>query len=122
MFYRHALEYMQSPRSEKTGIESFPTEPTDHFWTFLWPVVGGDTFSPLAPILGTVKKMAMSPSFSVRGGEYDTKIMCNIRLDGASDICEGDNFRRLVSTKRPKHEKKDRPFPSGLKQLEIRLH
>ena len=27
----------------------------------------------------------------------------------ASGICDGDNFRRLVSTKRPKHEKKDRP-------------
>ena len=68
-------------------------------------MVGGDTFSPLAPILGPVKKSGhVTLSFIVRGGEYDTK-MCNIRIDGASGICEGDDFRRLVSTKRPKHEK-----------------
>ena len=40
----------------------------------------------------------MSPSFTVGGGEYDTK-MCNNRIDGASGICEGDIFRRLVSTR-----------------------
>ena len=50
----------------------------------------------------------MSLSFTVRRGEYDRR-MCNIRLDGASGICEGENFRRLVSTKKPKHEKYDRP-------------
>ena len=54
----------------------------------------------------------MSPALTVRGGEYDTK-MCNIRIDGASDICEGDNFRLLVSTKIPKYEKYDRPSPEA---------
>ena len=42
-----------------------------------------------------MKKAALSPSFTVRGGEYDTK-MCNIRIDGASGMCEGDIFRRFV--------------------------
>ena len=36
-------------------------------------------------------------------------IVRNIRKDGTSDMCEGDNLRRLVSTKRPKHAKQDRP-------------
>ena len=67
-------------------------------------MVGGDPFSPLAPILGPVKKVAMSPSFTGLGGEYDTK-MYDIRIDGSRGIYEGYNFRRLVSTKRPKHEK-----------------
>ena len=31
-------------------------ELSDHFWPFWWCVVGGDTFSPLAPVLGTEKK------------------------------------------------------------------
>ena len=43
-------------------------------------MVGGDAFAPLALILGPVKKVAMSPSFTVRGGEYDTK-KCNIRIE-----------------------------------------
>ena len=54
------------------------------------------------------KKLTKSLSFIGRGKEYDTK-MCNNRIDGASGICEGDHFRRLISTKR-KHEKQDRPF------------
>ena len=33
--------------------------------------------------------MAMTPTFAVRGGEYDIK-MCNIRIDGASGICDGE--------------------------------
>ena len=51
----HALKYLQSSRSEM-GKKGFPTETPDRFWPFLWPVVGGDTFSSLAPILGPVKK------------------------------------------------------------------
>ena len=35
--------------------------------------------------------------------------VCNIRIYGASSACEGENFRRLESTKRPKHEKYNRP-------------
>ena len=43
----------------------------------------------------------MSPYFTVRGGEYDPK-MRNIRIDGASGIYEGDNFRRLVPWYQPR--------------------
>ena len=33
----------------------FPTQTRgDYFWTFGWPVVGEDTLSPRAPILGRV--------------------------------------------------------------------
>ena len=34
-------------------------------------MVGGETFSPLAPILGPEKKGAMSTSSPVHGGQYD---------------------------------------------------
>ena len=39
----------------------FPTETPDHFRLFSWPVVGGNTFSPLAPILGPEKKRSCHP-------------------------------------------------------------
>ena len=60
-------------------------------------MVGGDTFLPLAPVLGPQQKnVAMSPSFAVHEGQYDTKyLVCNIRIDGASGIRGGENFRRL---------------------------
>ena len=37
------------------------------------PVIGRDTFTPLAPVLGQRKKLAMSPPSTVRGGQHDTK-------------------------------------------------
>ena len=44
-------------------------------------MVGGDTLSLLALILGPVKKVTISPSlkFTSRGGEYDAKMcrLCN---------------------------------------------
>ena len=91
------------------GKKFFPTETPDPSCFFLWHVVGGDTFSPLAPISRPVKKKKWPchPPF-LAVGEYDTKI-CIIRIDGASGICDGENFRRLVSTKRQKHEKQVRP-------------
>ena len=64
----------------------------------------GHVFATSANPRSRKKEVVMSPSFTVRGGEYDTN-MCNIRIDGASGICEGDDFRPLVSTKRPKREK-----------------
>ena len=64
----------------------------------------GHVFATSANARSCTKNMALSPSFTVRGGEYDTK-MCNIRIDSAIGICERENFRRLVLTKRPKHEK-----------------
>ena len=80
------------------------------FWSFWLPVVGGDTFSPLAPILGPEKKVAMSPSLTVRGGEYDTN-MCDNRMDGASGIyLWGREFPSARINKRPKLEKLDLPL------------
>ena len=52
----HAVNYSTSPRSDKNGKKGFPTETPDRFWPFWGPVVGGDTFSSLAPILGPEKK------------------------------------------------------------------
>ena len=76
-----------------------PTEAPDNFWPFRWPVVGGDTFSPLAPILGPEKKVAMPPSSTVHGVQYDTKyLVCNIRIDGASGVRGKGNLRRLSWT------------------------
>ena len=82
-------------------------------------MVGGDTFPPPAPILGPVKQMVMP--ITVRRGEHDSK-MCNIRIDGASGICEGANFRRLVSTKdRNKSNRTDLLLRPKATILEIRL-
>ena len=66
-----------------------------------WPLVGGDTFSALAPILGPEKKVVMSTSSTVHGGQYDDKyLVCtrNSPIDGASGIGGGGNFRRLAGT------------------------
>ena len=67
-------------------------------------MVGGDTFLRLlvAPIIGPEKKVTISPSLKItaRGGEYDAKC-----VDCASGICEGGDFRQLVSTTTPKHGK-----------------
>ena len=57
-FGRRALEYLQSGRSEKNVKTKccFPTETPDHYWPFWRPVAGGDTFLPLAPVLGPGQK------------------------------------------------------------------
>ena len=72
----------------------------------LWSIGGrwGHVFPTIANPRSFKYFLAMSPSFTVRWGQYHTK-MCTIRIDDASGICEGENFRPLVSTKRPKHEK-----------------
>ena len=106
------LEHLRSPRSEKSGkyylilpdtwyvCFSYGNACLTLFWAFWWPEVGGDMFSPLSPILGHEKKVAMPPSSTVHGGQYDTKyLVCNIRTDGASGIREGDNFRHLPWTR-----------------------
>ena len=88
----------------------FPTETPYHLWPFRWPVVGGDTFSPLAPILGPEKKVVMSPfSTTVREDQYDNKyLVCtrNVRIDGASGIRGGWEFRRLSWTS--SYQRRDR--------------
>ena len=39
-------------------------------------MIGRDTFSALAPVLGpSQEKLVMSPSSTVHGGQYDTKYM-----------------------------------------------
>lgn len=39
-----------------------------------WPVVGRDTFLPLAPVLGPQpEETAMAPSLAVDGGQHDTQ-------------------------------------------------
>ena len=84
---------------KKWKISFALTEMPDHFWPFWWPVVGGDTFSPLPPIFGPAKKVARSPSSTVHGGQYDTKyLVCNIRIDCASGVRGGESFRRLSWT------------------------
>ena len=78
-----------------------PPEPTDHFLLFRWPLVGGDTFSALAPILGPEKKVVMSSSSTVHGGQYENKyLVCtrNSRIDGANGIGGGGNLRRSAGT------------------------
>ena len=66
---RRALEYLQSPLSEKKREKFFPTEMlAARFWPFWWPVVGGDTFSPLAPNVGLKEKVTTSPVGGGRGG------------------------------------------------------
>ena len=57
---------------KKVKIFVLPTQTPDHDWPFWRPVVGGDTFSPLASVLHPEKKVAMSPSSNVHGGQYDT--------------------------------------------------
>ena len=59
-------------------------------------MVGADTFSPLAPVLSHERKVAMSPSFNVHGGQIDTKYTWHVTfVDGTSGIRRGENFRRL---------------------------
>lgn len=58
-FYRHGLECLQSSRSENMIITLIITEeaPTSCLsLTVFGAVVGGNTFSPLAPILGADQK------------------------------------------------------------------
>ena len=76
-----------------------------------WPLVGGDTFSALAPILGPEKKVVMSTSSTVHGGQYDNKyLVCtrNSPIDGASGIGGGGGlssfgWNQLVSTLRDRN-------------------
>ena len=59
LLYKHVV-CRQKAKKWKTipGTYVFPTETRgDYFWIFLWPAVGGNTFSPLltALILGPVR-------------------------------------------------------------------
>ena len=107
---RHALEYLKSPRSEKKwGKKKIVRKCLIIYGLFdgLWSVGTRFHHQRQSQVL---QKKVISPSLTVRGGEYDTK-MCNIRIDGASGICEGENFCRHVLPQLPKCEKQDRPFP-----------
>ena len=103
----------------KLGGSFFPYPSAWPVWAFLWPVIGGDTFSPPAPILGPVKTNGHANNCS--SGRIWYK-MCNIRIDGASGICVGANFRRLVSTKDwNTSNRTDLPLRPEATKLEIRL-
>ena len=50
-------------------------------------MIGRNAFSVLAPVLGPQKKMALSPSATVHGGQYDTNYqVCDIRVANACGI------------------------------------
>ena len=57
-------------------------------------MVGGDTFSPLAPVLPGTKgmslttKLAMSPSSTVHGGQYDTKYVPSVKPLHAASVTD----------------------------------
>ena len=72
----------------KMGRKGFPTATPDRIWPFWWPVVGGDTCSSPAPILGPVKKSGFVALFK----NYFSwgRIWCqNVCVDCASGIFEG---------------------------------
>ena len=97
---RHALENLQSPRSEKKWGEKNSLRKRLAIFGLLdglWLV--GARFRRSANPRSCKKKVAVSPSLTVRGGQYHYTKMCNNRINGASGICEGDNFHRLVSTR-----------------------
>ena len=104
---------------KQIGEKFFPYPSAWPVWAFLWPVVGGDTFSPPAPILGPVKTNDHANNCSSGRIWYE---MCNIWIDGASGIWEGANFRRLVSTKDwNTSNRTDLPLRPKATKLEIRL-
>ena len=79
----HALEYLQSSSSDTHKKNVFLTETPGHYGPFRRPVVGGDTFLPLAPVLGPgQQKNGLSPSSTVHDGQYDTTYfeVCDIRV------------------------------------------
>ena len=92
---RRALEYLQSARSEKNKIKLvFPMGRPDHCWAFWRPVVGGDTFSPIAPVLGPEQKKNWLchplPLLSVAV----SMILCDIPVVIACAIRGGQNLGR----------------------------
>ena len=107
MFYRHALEYLKLPRSEKKKKKK---KSYGNAWPFLafsmacgWR---GHVFATSANPRSWKKNVTMSPSSTVHGGQYYTKyLLCIIRIDGASGICGGGNFR---PTRTSSHQRRDR--------------
>ena len=71
----------------------FPTETPGHYRRFMKDCGRlGHVFAVSASPRSWTKKVAMSPSSTVHGGQYDTK--CDIRVFIACGIRGGDNFRR----------------------------
>ena len=87
-FCSRALEYLQSARSERrTKKMLFSYETPNHYWHFLkacgrW----GHVFPTSASPRPWTQKLAMSPSSTVHGGQYDTYQLCDIRVYSASGI------------------------------------
>ena len=76
-FCRRALGYLRSARSEKKNgkKKSVFLRKRLAIIDLFEGLVGGGTLSPLAPVLGPEPFffLAMSPSPTVHGGQYDTK-------------------------------------------------
>ena len=98
MFYRHALEYLQSARSEKKWKKKkkiLRKRPNIiGLFEGLWLV--GTRFRyyyvMIAPDLKTStpkKKLAMSPSSAAHGGQYDTKNVTSEWLSPSSTVVHG---------------------------------
>ena len=95
--YKHALEHLEATRSELL--------PTIDLFEGL--EFGRGTFSALAPVLGPSKKLAMSPSSTVHGGQHDNQacdnrvvIACRIRVRRKFEVtC----FDQLVPAYLPPH-------------------
>ena len=70
-FCRHALEYLQPARSEKKSKEIF------YSWEIVWLLTilkargwSGHIFAASVSPSTSTKKLAMSPSSAVHGGQY----------------------------------------------------
>ena len=73
---RHALGHLEPARSENNEKNGFLLRKRLTPIVFFWrPVVGGDTFSPLAPVLGPEEKnwVHTSPSSTAHGGQHNIK-------------------------------------------------
>ena len=64
-------------------------------------MIGWDTFSAVAPVLGPKQKLAMSPSSTVHGGQHDTKYVTFellLRAAFLADIFWGDKLEPARTT------------------------
>ena len=81
-FGRRALGYLEPAAYRKRKTWFLPAETPGQYLTFSRTVVGGGTFSPLTPVQGPEqKKVAMSSSSTVHGGQYDTKYVLYVTLE-----------------------------------------
>ena len=99
----HALKYLQSPRSDKNREKRFSYGNTGPFLALLmacgrW----GHVFVTSANPRSCKKKWPCRPLLNLLLVGENMMPKC---VDCASGICEGGDFRQLVPTTTPKHEK-----------------